>query len=168
MAVANLIFSQIGERAVHFVHCDGTTLYVDQLMRVAPKISDHAFLRVNGDAIAIRVSARRGDDWPHRNASEFSDPLENVPHLSPFDCELMFVIDVLICAAAAAAEVWALGLHAMRRTFSKIDNLCLGELFLLAHDLGRDQFTLDSERNENGLAIFSPDAFAAECDVFDF
>ena len=137
-------------------------------MRVAPKISDDAVLGMNGDAIAISISKRRGDDWPHRNAFEFSDSLKNVADLARFNLELMRVIDVLIGATAALAEVRARRLDSMGRPFAKIDHLGLGELFFLAGDFCGNQFAIDRERNENGLAVVPRDSLPAERDVLDF
>ena len=62
MTVAKVARPQISEFAIHFVHRDRASLDVDQPMRIASKISDHAILGVNGDAIAISILKRRGDD----------------------------------------------------------------------------------------------------------
>src|SRR5436190_9681416 len=136
-------------------------------MGIAPEKSDHAILRVHGDAIAIRVLLGRWNDWSHRNIFQLPDPLERIAHLVPFNCKLMFVTDVLISAAAAAAEIRALRHDAMRRAFLKFDKLRFRKLFFFAHDLGRDRFAFDRVRNEYGLAAFTPDAFSAESNVLD-
>ena len=56
----------------------------------------------------------------------------------------------------------------MWRSFSKINNLRFGELLFVAHDLCRDQFFFNRERNKNRFAVFARDAFSAEGDVLDF
>ena len=80
----------------------------------------------------------------------------------------MFVIDVLISAAAAFAEIWASRLHAMRRRLTKIDKLGFGELLFFAYDLGRDDFAVDGQRNKNRLAFRAPTPFSPKSDVLDF
>lgn len=168
MTIANSLGSQFRQFAVHFIHRDRASLDVDQPMRVAAKISDDAVLSMNGDSVAISVFKGRGDHRPHRNIFEFSDSLKNVADLARFYLDLMRVIEVLIGATAAAAEIWARRLDPMRRPFAKIDNLGFGELFFLSGDLCRDQFAIDRERNENGLAVFPRDSLSAERDVLDF
>ncbi len=114
-------------------------LDVDQPVGIAPEKTDHAILRVHGDAVAICVLLRRRDDRPHRDLCEFADSLERIPHLSPFDRELMFVTDVLVGTATASAEIGALWCNAIRRTLFNFDQVRFSELFLFAHDFGRNQ-----------------------------
>src|SRR5438034_10643269 len=154
MTVANSLRSQVRQFAIHFVHRDRAALDVDQAMRIAAKISDDAVLGMNGDAIAITVLKRRGDNWPDRNIFEFSDSLNNVADLMRFNLELMGVVDVLVGAATAATEVRAGRVDSVGRPFAKIDNLGLCNLYFLTRDSGRDQFAIDCQRNENGLAAF--------------
>ena len=168
MTIANSLGSQFRQFAVHFIHRDWATLDVDQTMRVASKISDDAVLSMNGDAVAISVSKRRGDHRPHRNIFEFSDSLKNVTDLARFYLELMRVIDVLIGATAATSEVRTRRLDPMWRALAKIDNLGFGELLFLARNSCRDQLGFDGKRNENGLAVFASDSLSAERDVLDF
>jgi len=104
-------------------------------MRVAPEKTDHAILRVNGDATAISVRFGRWDDWSHRNIFEFANALQNVANLAPFDRKLMFVIDVLIRTTAAAAKIRALRSNAIRRTFLNFNKFGFRELLFLADDL---------------------------------
>src|SRR6266404_9127797 len=136
-------------------------------MRVAPEKTDLPILRVNGDAIAICVLLRRRDDRPHWNILEFANPLESVPHLSPFDCKLMFVADVLVSASSASAEIRTLRRYAMRRHFLDFDQFRFGKLLFLADDFGRNHLALNSVRDKDSFAVFSRDAFSAESDVFD-
>ena len=93
--------------------------------------------------------------------------MENVAHLTRFNLELMRIIDVLICAASATPEVRAGWIDAMGRSYFKINNFGLSELLFLARDFCRNSFTLDRERNEDGFAVFAPDAFAAKSHVLD-
>ena len=123
---------------------------------------------MNGDAIAITIGRRRGDDWPHWNIGEFSDATQDIANLTEFKRQLMLVIDVLVTASAASTEVRTRRLDPMRRGFDKIDKLGLGELFFFSNDFRRHAFAVDRERNENSLAVVSPDAFSAKSDVFDF
>ena len=79
----------------------------------------------------------------------------------------MFVIDVLISAPAASAEIGTFRLHAMRRWLPDFDKLGFGELLFLAHDFGRNEFALDGKRNEDRFALFARDALSTKGDVFD-
>jgi hypothetical protein len=137
-------------------------------MRIAPKKTDHAVLRVHGDAVAIRVLPRRRDYRTHGNILQFADSLERVAHLSPFNRKLMLVIDMLIRAATASAEIRALWRDAIRRTLLNFNQICFGELLLFPHDFGGNQFALNGVRNKNGFALFPSDAFSAERDVLNF
>src|SRR2546430_12062743 len=80
----------------------------------------------------------------------------------------MLVIDMLIRAAAASAEIWALWRDAIRRTLLNFDQICFGELLLFPDDFGGNQFALNGVRNKNGFALFPSDAFSAERDVLNF
>ena len=79
----------------------------------------------------------------------------------------MRVIDVLITAAAAAAEVRTFRRNAQRRFLDQVVELGFSELFFLADNSHRHAFALDRVRNKNGFAIFARDSFAAKGDVFD-
>jgi hypothetical protein len=80
----------------------------------------------------------------------------------------MLVIDVLIGAPAASAEIRALWRDAIRRTLLNVNQLCFGELLLFPDDFGRNQLALNGVRNKHGFAVFPSDPFATERDVFDF
>src|SRR4029077_17598874 len=144
---------------------DRAALDINQTMRIATKKTDHLVLRVHGDAVAICVLPRRRDNRPHGNILQFADSLERVTQLSPFNRELVFVIDVLIRAASASTEICALWCDAIRRTLLNFDQLCFGELLLFPADFGGNQFALNSVRNENSFALFPSYAFSAERDV---
>ena len=73
MTVAHALLAQFRERAIDFIHRDWASLDFDQTMGITLVKSDYALLRVDGNAIAIVVVARRGDDWTHRNIFEFAD-----------------------------------------------------------------------------------------------
>src|SRR5690348_16667392 len=136
-------------------------------MRIAAEKTDRSILRVDSDAIAIRILPGRRDDRPHWNILEFADPLESVTNLSPLDSQLMLVANVLVSASATAAEIRTLWFHAMRRTFLDLDQLRFGELFFLAQDFGGSELAFDRVRNKDGLASFSGDAFSPESNIFD-
>src|SRR5437773_4103098 len=80
----------------------------------------------------------------------------------------MFVVDVLVCASAAAAKIGALRCDAMWGAFLNFYQLRLGELFFFAHDLRRNEFGLNGVRNEDSLPLLASDPFPAEGNVFDF
>src|SRR5438105_13009545 len=109
-------------------------LDINQLVRIASKKTDHALLGVHGYASARRLLLGGRNDRSHRNILEFADSLQRITNLPPFDRKLMFVVDVLVSASAAAAKVRALRLNPIRRRLSNIDKFGLGELFFLPHD----------------------------------
>src|SRR5438552_5133453 len=80
----------------------------------------------------------------------------------------MFVVNLLVHAAAAAAKIGALRCDAMRGAFLNFHQLRLGKLFFLAHDLRRNEFGLNGVRNEDSLPLLASDPFPAEGNVFDF
>src|SRR5512132_1736136 len=137
-------------------------------MRIAPKKTDHAVLRVHGDAVAVRVLPRRRDYRTHGNILQFADSLKRVAHLSQFNRKLMLVTDMLIRAATASAEIRTLWRDAIRRTLLNFNQICFGELLLFPDDFGGNQFVLNGVRNKNGFALFPSDAFSAERDVLNF
>src|SRR5262245_46145139 len=98
------LFAQLCQGAIDLVTRNRATLDINQTMRITPEKTDNAVQCVDGDAVAICVRPRRRDNRTHGNVLQFADSLEGVPHLSPFNRQLMFVIDVLIRAAAASAE----------------------------------------------------------------
>ena len=122
---------------------------------------------MHGDAVAIRVLARRRDNRPHGNVLQFADSLERMAHLSPFNRKLVFVIDVLVRAAAASSEIWAFCRNAMRGTFFNFDQVCFGKLRLLPDDFPRNKLSLNRVRNKDRFALFPRNTFSAESDVFD-
>ena len=79
----------------------------------------------------------------------------------------MRVINVLVSAAATAAEIRARRFDSTRRTLAKVYHLRLRELFLLAGDFRGHELAVDCQGNENGLALFARDTFAAKGDIFD-
>jgi len=79
----------------------------------------------------------------------------------------MLIIDVLIRAAAASAEIRALWRDTIRRTFLNFDQLCFGELLLFPHDFGRNHLALNGVRNKNGFALLPTDAFSAKRDILN-
>src|SRR5690349_7412020 len=80
----------------------------------------------------------------------------------------MFVADVLICTSAARAKIGTFRLHPVGRRILNLRHLRFGELFFLADNLSRNQFTIYGVRNEDGLPLLASDSFSAESDVFDF
>ena len=123
---------------------------------------------MNCDAVAISVRFRRRDDRSQRNILKLADSLKNVAHLPPFNRQLMFVADVLVCASAASTKIRALRCDAMRRAFLNFNQFRLGELLFLANDLSGNQFALDRVWNEGSLPLLASDSFPAKSDVFNF
>src|SRR5437773_10810684 len=119
------------------------------------------------DAVAISVLLRRRDNWPHGNVLQFADSLECVTQLSPFNRQLMLIINVLIRAAAASAEIRALWRDAIRRTPLNFNQLCFRELLLFPHDFGGNDFAFNGVRNKDGFALLPSDAISAKRDVLN-
>jgi hypothetical protein len=75
---------------------------------------------------------------------------------------------VLIRAAAASAEIWALWRDTIRRTLLNFDHLCFGELLLFPHDFGGNRLSFNGVRDKNGFALFPTDALSAKRNVLNF
>src|SRR5438874_6327889 len=159
------LFAQLPQCAIDLLARDRTALDINQTMRIAPEKTDDAVLRVHGDAIAVCVRPRRGDNRTHGNILYFADSLKRVAQLSPFNRKLVLVIDVLIRAAAASAEIWALWRDAIRRTPLNFHQLCFRELLLFPHDFGGNDFAFNGVRNKDGFALLPSDAISAKRDV---
>jgi hypothetical protein len=122
---------------------------------------------VHGNAVAIRVLHGRRDNRPNGNILQFAYSLERIAHLSPFHRNLVFVIDMLIRAAAASTEIWASWSNPMRGTFLNLDQVCFGKLRLFPDDFRRNKFALNRVRNKDHFALFPRDTLPAESDVLD-
>ena len=79
----------------------------------------------------------------------------------------MFVIDVLIRAAAASPEIWALWRDAIRRTLFNFNQIGFRELLLFPHDFGGNHLALNGVRNKNSFALLPRHAFPAKSNVFN-
>src|SRR5262249_40460084 len=125
MSVAHMfLFAQRRQGSIDLFARNRATVDIKQMMRIAPEKTNHPVLRVHGDAVAVRVLIRRRNNRTHGSVLQFADALERDSYLSPFNGKLMFISDVLICAAAASAEIWALWRHAIGRTLFNFDQLC--------------------------------------------
>jgi hypothetical protein len=122
---------------------------------------------MNSNAIAVSVLFGCGDDRTHRGIADFCDPLQNISHLSRFDRELMLVIDVLISASAATAEIRTRRRNSMRGSFDKIDKLGFGELIFVAHDAGTHVFAVNGKWDEDSFAVVASYSLATERHIFD-
>src|SRR5882724_10223188 len=121
MSIAHVLRTQFHQRAIDLVARNRAARNVDQAVRIAPEKSDHAILSVNRDAIAISILFGRRANRAHRNVFEFSDALQNIAHLPPFNRKLMFVVDMLISASAATAKVRTWWLNTIGGGFPDID-----------------------------------------------
>src|SRR5205809_6415610 len=139
MSIAHVLRTQFHQRAIDLVARNWATRDVDQAVRVAPKKSDHAILRVDRDPIAVSVRFGRRNNRAHRDLFEFPNSLENIAHLAPFDGKLMFIIDVLISTSATTAKVRTWRLHSIGRPLPHIDKVALGALLFLAGDFRRNE-----------------------------
>src|SRR5512133_1208597 len=80
----------------------------------------------------------------------------------------MLVIDMLICAATASAEIRALWRDAIRGTLLNFDQICFGVLLLFPDDFCGNRFAFDRVGNKDGLALLPRHAFSPERDVLNF
>jgi hypothetical protein len=78
---------------------------------------------------------------------------------------LMFVIDVLINAAAATSEVWATRLDPMGRSANNLFQSRFEKFFVFPRDVCRNCFSIDDIRHKHGLAIRARDAFPTKGDI---
>src|SRR5437588_735075 len=85
-----------------------------------PKRPRNRFEQIHRDAIAIFVFDRRRNEWAHRQLVQPSNSPQGLFHLPPFQGQLMFVIDVLVNAAATTSEVRATRLDPMGRSGNNV------------------------------------------------
>ena len=119
-----------------------------------------------GSHLAAKLLDDGWDVWVLDDLSTGS--LENIAHLPPFNRKLMFVVDVLISAAAATAKVRTWWLNTIGGGFPDIDKFSLRELFFLADDFGGNCLAINRKRDKNRFAVFTSDSFSAERNVPDF
>src|SRR5947209_12785668 len=167
MTIRNFARAQVCQLSIHLVGRDRAMLNVNQSVRIAAEISNNTVFGVDCDAVSICILQRRGDDRAHRRILKFPNALQNVAHLSGFGFKLTGVIDVLVGASATAAKVGTTRLDPVRRRLFNLNNFPFSEMFLLPSDSGRNQFTVDCERNKNGFAVFARYTFAAKSNVLD-
>ena len=74
---------------------------------------------------------------------------------------------MLVLAAAAVAEIFALRLDTVFRRLDDVEEVGASETFLHLGDLGLNRLALDHQRHEHDKPIHAPDAFAAEGYIVD-
>ena len=72
------------------------------------------------DSVTVVVGFRAGNEVANHGAVKAADAFEEVAHLRFLDGLLSVVIDVLILAATAGAEMFAARLHAIGRGFQNL------------------------------------------------
>ena len=98
---------------------------------------------------------------------KFADALEQIGNLLLLEPQLRRVVDVLILAAAARAEVAARRLDALRRRLHDAQQPRARKILFHLRDFHFDGFADQHERHEHDKIVHAPDAFAAERDVVD-
>src|SRR5437879_4237444 len=93
---------------------------------------------MHSDAIAIFVFDRRRNEWAHRRLLQPSDSPQGLFHLPPFQGQLMFVIGVLVNAAATPSEVRATWLDPMGRSGNNAFQFRFEKFFVFARDVCRN------------------------------
>jgi len=103
---------------------------------------------VGGDFRAVAELARRADDriYGKRDAGHV---LEQFGDLLLFPAKLLGVGEMLILAAAAAAEERATGLNAVGRRGENGEKVGFGEVFVITEDAGADAFAGKCERHHD-------------------
>ena len=89
--------------------------------------SDDAVFDMDGDAIAVFVVVRRGNDRAQWRFAEFPDALQSLRDLTRFPMELMLVAHVLVAAAAAPSKIGAGWRHTLGGRLQDGDQLRFGE-----------------------------------------
>src|SRR5205807_9776844 len=114
------------------------------------------------DPIEIFVFDRRRNEGTHRRLFQPANPPQGFFYLPPFQGQLVFVIDVLVNAAAATSEVGTTRLDPMRRSRNNAFQFRFEEFFVFARDACRNGFSIDDVARKRGLASWSRDPFPAE------
>jgi hypothetical protein len=167
VAVAPITRPELPQSGIHFRRGDRAAFYIDQSMLAMTVVADHAFFGVHGDPIAVAIRRGRGDDRLHGHCVEPRDAAHRLFDLLRFQRELMVVADVLICASAAPAEVWALGFDAMLGRDDHLPQFAFAESLFVAQDRGSYPLAVDCKRDEDSFAVVPADAASAERDIVD-
>ena len=114
------------------------------------------------DSVTVGVGFRAGNEVANHGAVKAADAFEEVAHLRFLDGLLSVVIDVLILATTAGAEMFAARLHALGRGFQYLKGFGAGEGLFLFGNLHQHNFAGDDKRHKDHKAIYASDAFAAE------
>ncbi len=124
-------------------------------------------LGTDEDPIAIAVGLGTGEDGMDQGGIESADALEEVGDLFVFPLELGGVIEVLVLATAAFAEVGAGGGDAFGGGLDDAGEEAAGVAFVDLGDLHLDDFAGADEGDEDDEFADPSDAIAAEGEVMD-
>ncbi len=133
---------------------------VQFLFRFVPLAADH-------DPVAVAVRRRAGDDRRDFVRRNLPHALEQVRDLLSLQPQLLRVINMLILAAAASAEITALRRNALRRRLNHAQQLRPRKILFDLGDFRFNDFASHDKRDEDDEIIHAPDAFAAEGNVED-
>src|SRR5438034_6117748 len=131
---------------------------VQPFFDLVPLAADH-------DAIAVPIRLPAGNDRLNHRLGQASNALKQIGNLFVFEPELRRVIDVLILAAAALAEVTARRRNAFGRGFQDSEQPRSRKLLFHFDDFDFDIFPHHDKRDEEDEVIHARQALAAEGDV---
>ena len=115
---------------------------VQFLLRFVPLAANH-------DAIAVAVRPGAGDDRRNPCLLKPADALKQISNLFVFQSKLRGVINVLILAAAALAEVAARRFDTLRRRLHDLQKFRAGEILFDLRDFNLNDFADEHKWHEH-------------------
>ena len=115
IAIAGQASPQGGELGIHVRGGDRALLDVDQFMPVVAVETNLRSLRVDADAVAVRVLQRGSNGRTHRHLGKMAHTPQGLLDLRRLHLKLTIIPDVLVGAPAALAKIGAARLDAIRR-----------------------------------------------------
>jgi hypothetical protein len=119
---------------------------VQLLLRFVPLAANH-------DAIAVAVRPGAGDDRRDPCLLKPADPLKQIGNLFVLQPQLRRVINVLILAAAALAEVTAGRFDALRRRLNDAQQFRAGKILFDLRDFNLHDFADEHKRHEHDKGV---------------
>ena len=173
-AARRRVLADMGDEAVDLGLDDGALLDIDHeaaivldeadveaLYMLIPLTADH-------DPVAVIPRTGIGHDREDFALGKAAQAAKDIADLLVLVFELGLVLDMLILAAAADAEIFAARLHPLRGDLQHSEELRPRVLALDLGDLGRDFFARNGKGNENDEILHTADSLAAKGQVADF
>jgi hypothetical protein len=172
-AARRWIGSQLAQFTVERRIGNGAFLHVhDQAVIVSQEAKDKPLMRLvpltaDQDPVAVMVGGGAGDNRLHWVDGKPADAADQLGDLALFDLELGRVIQMLVLAAAACAEIWTTWHNPVGRGFKDLHQPGASELFFDFGNLSFNDFAWNDKRDKNDQRMVACNAFTAECKVIN-